>query len=108
MKLKHLLLEEKLTKLDSVLKSKDLTLLTKVCTIKVKAFPSSHVWMWELYYKEVWTLKNWCFQTMVLEKTLESLLDWKENKPLNPKGNEPWIFIGRTDAEAEAETLATW
>ena len=45
---------------------------------------------------------------MVLEKTLESLLDWKENKPLNPKGNEPWIFIGRTDAEAEAETLATW
>ena len=57
--------------------------------------------MWELDYKEGWTLKNWCFWTVVLEKTLESPLDWKEIQPVNPKGNQSWIFIGRTDAEAE-------
>ena len=68
-------------------------------------FSSSHVWMWELDHKESCTLKNWCFWTMVLEKALESLLDSKEIKPVNPKGNEPWIFIGRTDAEAEALIL---
>ena len=65
-------------------------------------FPSSHVWMWELDHKEGWAMKNRCFQTVVLEKTLESPLDCKEIKPVNPKGNQPWIFIGRTDAEAEA------
>ena len=58
-------------------------------------------WMWELDYKESWEPKNWCFWTVVLEKTLESLLDCKEIKPVNPKGNQSWIFIGRTDAEAE-------
>ena len=58
-------------------------------------FSSSHVWMWELDYKECWALKNWCFWTVVLEKTLESPLDRKEIKPVNPKGNQPWIFIGR-------------
>ena len=58
--------------------------------------------MWQLNHKEGWVLKNWCFWTVVLEKTLESLLDSKEIKPVNPKGNEPWIFVGRTDAEAEA------
>ena len=58
-------------------------------------FSSSHVWMWELDYKEAWALKNWCFRTGVLEKTLESPLDRKEIKPVNPKGNQPWIFIGR-------------
>ena len=58
--------------------------------------------MWELDHKEGWALKNWCFQTVVLEKTLESLLDSKEIKPINPKGNHSWIFIGKTDAEAEA------
>ena len=63
-------------------------------------FSSSHVWMWELDHKESWTLKNWCFWTMVLEKTLESLLDCKEIKPVNTKGNQSWIFIRRTDAEA--------
>ena len=68
-------------------------------------FSSSHVWMWELYYKEGWAPKNWCFQTVVLEKTLESPLDYKEIKPVNPKGNQPWILIGRTDAEAEAPML---
>ena len=68
-------------------------------------FSSSHVWMWELDNKEGWAVKNWCFQTVVLEKTLESSLECKEIKPVNPKGNQPWIFIGRTDAEAEAPVL---
>ena len=61
--------------------------------------------MWELDHEEGWTLKNWCFWTLVLEKTLESPLDNREIKPVNPKGNQPWIFIGRTDAEAEASTF---
>ena len=69
-------------------------------------FSSSRVWMWELDYKESWVLKNWCFWTVVLEKTLESPLDWKETQPVPPKGNQSWIFIGRTDAEAE--TLIFW
>ena len=64
-------------------------------------FSGSHVWMWELDYKESWAPKKWCFWTVVLEKTLESLLDCKEIKPVNPKGNLSWLFIGRTDAEAE-------
>ena len=68
-------------------------------------FSSSHVWMWQLYHKESWVLKNWCFLTVVLEKTLERPLDCKEIKPVNLKGNQPWIFIGRTDAEAEAPIL---
>ena len=65
-------------------------------------FSSSHVWMWDLDYKESWALKNWSFWTVVLEKTLESPLDCKESKPVNPKGNQSWIFIGRIDAETEA------
>ena len=68
-------------------------------------FSSIHVWMWELDYKESWTLKNWCFWTMVLEKTPESPLDSKEIQPVHPKGNQSWIFIGRTDAEAEIPIL---
>ena len=63
-------------------------------------FSSSHVWIWELVRKEGWVPENWCFQTVVLEKTLESPLESKEIKPVNPKGNQSWIFIGRTDAEA--------
>ena len=63
-------------------------------------FSSSYVQMWELDHKEGWVPKNWCFQTVVLEKTLESPLDGKEIKPVNPKGNQPWIYIGRTDAKA--------
>ena len=63
-------------------------------------FPSSHAWMWDLDHKESWELKNWCFWTVVLEKILESPLDCKEIKPGNPKGNQFWLFIGRTDAEA--------
>ena len=68
-------------------------------------FSSSHIWMWELYYKESWVLKNWCFWTVVLEKTLEGPLDCKEIKPVNPRGNQSWIVIGRTDAEAETPIL---
>ena len=68
-------------------------------------FSSSHVWMWELDYKESWALKNWCFWTVVLEKTLESPLDCKEIQPVHPKGNQSWIFIGRTDVEAETPIL---
>ena len=64
-------------------------------------FSSSHVWMWELDYKESWVLKNWCFWIVVLEKTLESALDCKEMQPVHPKGNQSWIFIGRIDVEAE-------
>ena len=68
-------------------------------------FSSSHVWMRKLDHKESWALKNWCFWTVVLEKTLESPLYCKEIKPVNPKGNQPWILIGRTGAEAEAPIL---
>ena len=68
-------------------------------------FYSSHVWIWHLDYKESWAPKNWCFWTVVLEKTLESPLDCKEIQPVHPKGNQSWIFIGRTDAEAEAPIL---
>ena len=63
-------------------------------------FSSSHEWMWELDHKEGWMLKNWCFWTVVLEKIFESPFDCKESKPLSPEGNEPWIYIGWTDAEA--------
>ena len=69
------------------------------------SFSSSRVWMWELDHKEGWVPQNWCFWSVVLEKTLESLLDTNEIKPVNPKGNWPWIFIGRTDAEAEYTIL---
>ena len=68
-------------------------------------FSSSHVWMWELDYKESWALKNWCFWTVALEKTLESPLDCKEIQLVHPKGNQSWIFIERTDAEAETPIL---
>ena len=64
-------------------------------------FSSSHAWMWALDYKESWLLKNWCFWTVVLEKTFESVLDFKEIQPVNPKENQSWIFIGRTNFEAE-------
>ena len=65
-------------------------------------FSGSHIWMWELDHKEGWELKNWCFRTVVLEKTLQSPLDIKEIKAVNPKGDQSWISIGKTDAEAEA------
>ena len=89
-----------MTNLDSILKSRD-----KGQLVKAMVFSSSHVWMWELDYKESWVLKNWCFCIVVLEKTLESPLDCREIKPVNPKGNQSWIFIGRTDAKAEATII---
>ena len=89
-----------MTTLDSVLKSGDITLLTKVHNSLSYGFSSSHVLMCELDHKEGWVPKNWCFWTVVLEKTLQSPLDSKEIKPVNPKGNQPWIFIGSTEAEA--------
>ena len=92
---RHLLLERKaMTNLDS-----------KVCIVQAMFFPTGHVQMWELDHKEGWALKNWCFRIVVLEKTLESPLDCKEINQVNPKGHQPWTFIGRTDAEAEAPTL---
>ena len=86
-----------MTNLDRLLKSRDITLQTKVYIVKAMFFPSSQVWMWELDHKEGWAKKN---LIVVLEKTLETPLDSKEIKPINPKENHPWIFIGRTDAEA--------
>ena len=89
-----------MTNLDSILKSRGITIPTKVYL-----FSSSHVWMWELDYKESWVLKNWCFWIVVLEKILESSLDYKETQPVCPKGNQSRIFIGRTDAKAETPIL---
>ena len=87
--------------LDSILKSRDTTLLTKVHLVKAMVFPVVMCgWMWELDHKETWVLKNQCFWTVVLEKTLESLLDCKEVKSVNPKGNQSRIFIGRADTKA--------
>ena len=103
---RHLLLGRKvMTNLDSIFKSRDITLPTKVHLVKAMVHSSSHVWMWELDRKEVWASKNWCFWTVVLEKTLESPSDCKEIKPVNLRGNQSWIFIERTDAEAEDPIL---
>ena len=99
---RRLLLGRKaMTNLDSILKSRDITNKTS----QSYDFSSSHVWMLGLDYKESWALKNWCFWTLVLEKTLESPLDSKEIKPVNSKGNQSWIFTGRNGAEAETPIL---
>ena len=101
---RHFLLEIKaMTKQDSILKSRDIT--DKSPSSQSYGFSSSHVWMWELDHKESWVLKNWCFWNVVLGKTLESPVDCKEIKPVNPKGDQSWIFIGRTDGEAETPIL---
>ena len=98
---KHLLLGRKaMTNLDSILKKQRHHFAKNVLSSQSYGFSSSHVWMWELDYKESWAQKNWCFWTVVLEKTLESPLDSKEIQPVHPKGNQSWIFIGTTDAEA--------
>ena len=89
-----------MTNLDSVLKGRDKGLYSQSY-----GFSSSRVWLWELDHKEGWALTNWCFWTVVLEKTLESPMDCKEIKPVKLLGNQPWIFIGMTDAEAEAQIL---
>ena len=93
-----------MTNLDSVLKSKDITLPAKVHLVKAMVFPAV-TYGCELDHKEGWVLKNWCFWTVVLEKTLKSPLNCKEMKAVNPKGNQSWIFIGRTDTEAETPIL---
>ena len=92
-----------MTNLDSILKSRDI--VNKGPSGQGYGFSSSHVWMWELDYKESWAPKNWCFWTVVLEKTLESPLDCKEIQAVHPKGQQSWLFIGRTDAEAETPIL---
>ena len=97
-----------MTNLDRILKSRDITLSTfvnKGLSSQGYGFSSGLVWMWELDYKESWVLKNWCFWTVVLEKTLESPLDCKEIQRVNPKGDHSWIFIGRTNVEAETPVL---
>ena len=91
--------------LDSILKSRDNYFADKGPPSQSYSFCSSYVWMWELDYKESWALKNWCFWIVVLEKTPESPLDCNEIKPVNRKKNQSWIFIGRTDAEAETPIL---
>ena len=88
-----------MTNLKSILKSRGV-ICPKASYNQSYAFSSSHVWMWELDYEESWVLKNWCFWTVVLKKTLESPLDNQEIKPINPKGNQPWILIGRIEAAA--------
>ena len=93
-----------MTNLNSILKSRDIT-LPQTPYSQNYGFSSSQVWMWELDSKESWVLKNWCFWTVVLKKTLESRLDCKEIQPVHPKGNQSWMFIGRTDAEAETPIL---
>ena len=94
-----------MTNLDSKLKKQRYYFVDKGPSSQSYGFSSSHVQMWELDYKESWVPKNWRFWTVVLEKTLESPLDCKVFQPVHPKGNQSWIFIGRTDAEAETPTL---
>ena len=103
---RRLLLGRKvMTNLHSIFKSRDITLPTKVRLVKAYGFSSSHVWMWELDCEESWVPKNWCFWTVVLGKTLESALDCKEIQPVHPKGDQSWVFFGRTDAKAETPVL---
>ena len=101
---KHLLLRRKaMTNLDSILKSRHY-FADKGLSSQSHGFYSGHVWMWE--HKESWAPKNWCFWTVVLETTLESPLDYEEIQPVHPKGDQSWVFTGRTDAKAE--TLILW
>ena len=98
-------LEEKLYQSRQHIKKQRHYFANKSPSSQAYGFCSSHIWMWELDYKESWAPKNWCFWTVVLEKTLESPLTCKEIKPVNPKRNQSWVFIGRTDAEAETLIL---
>ena len=94
-----------MTNLDSILKSRDISLPTIVLLVQGYIFSSGHLWMWELDCKESWAPKNWCFWTVVLEKTLESPLDCKEIQPVHSEGDQPWAFSGRIDVEAETPIL---
>ena len=97
-----------MTSLDSMLKSRDITLPTKVHLVKAMVFPVVVYGCESWTHKESWALKNWCFWTVVLEKILESSLDYKEIQPVHPTENQSWMFIGRTEAEAEFNTSAVW
>ena len=104
-----------MTNLDSILKSRDITLPTNVYIVKKRKKKKniyivfiSHAQMWELDHEEGWAPNNWGFQIAMLEKLLESPLNSKENKPVNPTGNQPWIFTEMTDDEASSNTLVTW
>ena len=107
MKLKDALLlgRKVMTNLDSIFKSRDITLSTKVCLVKAMVFPGVVYGCWELDGEESWAPKNWCFWTVVLEKTLESPLDCKKIQPVHPKEDQSCVFIGRTDVEAETPIL---
>ena len=94
-----------MTNLDSILKKLRHYFVNKGLSSQGYGFSSGYVWMWELDYNESWALKNWCFWTVLLEKTLESPLDGKEIQPVHPKGDQSWVFIGGTDAEAETPVL---
>ena len=103
---RHLLFGRKaLTNLDSVIKKQRHPFTDKGPYSQSYGLSSSHVWVWELDHKEGWAPKNWCFQTVALEKTLESPLESKKIKPVNPKGNQSWIFVGRTYADVEVPIL---
>ena len=94
-----------MTNVDSILKKQRHYFGNKGPSSQGYSFSSSHVWLWELDYKESWVPKNCCFWTVVLEKTHESPLDYKEIQPVHPKGNQSWVFIGRIDVEAETPIL---
>ena len=98
-------LEEKLCELRQHIKKQRLYFANNVPSSQGFGFSSGHVWMWELYCEETWAPKNWCFWTVVLEKTLESSLECKDIQPVHSKGDQSWVFIGRTDAKAEAPIL---
>ena len=103
---RHLLPGRKvMTNLDSILRSRDIYFFNKGLSSQGYGFSSSHVWMWELDCEEGWAPKNWCFWNVVLEKTLQSSLDCKKIQPVHPKGDQSWVFLGRTDAEAETPIL---
>ena len=103
---RHLLLGRKvMTNLDSILKNRDITLPTKVHIVKAMVFPVVMYRLWEFDCDESWVLKNWCFWTVVLEKTPASPLDCKEIQPVHPKGDQSWVFFGRTDVKAETPVL---
>ena len=104
---RHLLLGRKvMTNLDSIFKSRDITLPTKKSpSSQGYGFSRGHVWMWELECEDSWVPKNWCFWTVVLEKTLLNPLDCKEIQSVHSKGDQSWVFIGRTDVEAETRIL---
>ena len=102
---RHLLLGRKALTTRQHIKKQRHYFANKGLSSQSYGFSSSHVWLWELDHTHVWVLKNWCFWTVVLEKTFESHFGCKEIKPVNPNGNQFWIFVGRTEAEAEAQVL---